>query len=378
MVEDLEGEVWKDIPRYEGKYKISNKNRIKHINGSNERLIKVYNRNGNKKRYFMVYVNNKQIQLNFDDLYNWIFIESTRYPDEEWLVLTKHGGYTYKMSNYGRCVRITSNYSIKLLKEKMFNDKGYYVISGESLFTYKTMYTLFVGSIPNEYVVRLKQGKPLHISNLYLAHNHTPVDPKKKFHRYDVGDVFSHYTIIDYLYNKDNKESSYILKCNVCGDVISGGHLRTKTYKCSCHSLIFSMRSSGRVCDDRTKNKYYAKYRSMIRRCHDPNTDCYSAYGGKGIFVCKFWRDNFWELVKFLDNNSAGISSPSIDRIDPRYEYAPYNCQILSRQGNSRKRVIDSNRNAIQLKIDELKFKRRKRNWLKLMKKQGYREEDLI
>ena len=68
----------------------------------------------------------------------------------------------------------------------------------------------------------------------------------------------------------------------------------------------------------------------------------------------------------------------SIDRIDNRGDYAPYNCQIISRKDNSIKVHIDLKKTKIQRFIDKVIYYRRKKNWLKQMTKLGYKKEDLI
>ena len=147
--------------------------------------------------------------------------------------------------------------------------------------------------------------------------------------------------------------------------------------------------------DGRAKTRIYHVWHGIVSRCN--NSKSY-----KDIFVCRFWHDynNFkswynkqlknysldkydipeWIFTKAKDNvGTKKFLSPSVDRIDPRFEYAPYNCQIIPGYINTIvKRNEDMNRSEKQLKIDELKFKRRKRNWIKEMVKEGYRKEDLI
>ena len=35
------------------------------------------------------------------------------------------------------------------------------------------------------------------------------------------------------------------------------------------------------------------EWRRMIRVCYSPSARCYESVGGKGITVCKRWRDSF-------------------------------------------------------------------------------------
>lgn len=119
-------------------------------------------------------------------------------------------------------------------------------------------------------------------------------------------------------------------------------------------------------------------FKSMINRCYKKGSQCYEYYGAKGIFICRFWLNNYINFKKWYIDNAKNIDSSSIDRIDPRFEYAPYNCQIIPRNKNSQKARLDENRTKLQLKLDEKAFNRRKKNWLKEMKAKGYSKEDLI
>jgi hypothetical protein len=62
----------------------------------------------------------------------------------------------------------------------------------------------------------------------------------------------------------------------------------------------------------------------MIRRCTNKNTKRYKHYGGRGIEVCKRWRDfaNF-----FADMGHRPSSKHSIDRINNNGNYEPSNCR---------------------------------------------------
>jgi hypothetical protein len=60
----------------------------------------------------------------------------------------------------------------------------------------------------------------------------------------------------------------------------------------------------------------------MIQRCHSQKNKSYQRYGGKGIQVCKEWRDSFVAFSEFLGPRPDGLS---IDRIDSSGNYEPGN-----------------------------------------------------
>ncbi len=76
------------------------------------------------------------------------------------------------------------------------------------------------------------------------------------------------------------------------------------------------------------------KYRAMTERCWGENSTSYENYGGRGITVCKSWRnfDNFakWALENGFDEKL------DLDRIDNSKGYYPENCRFITHTENMR------------------------------------------
>lgn len=93
-----------------------------------------------------------------------------------------------------------------------------------------------------------------------------------------------------------------------------------------------------------TKHPLYSRWGDMKRRCYNPNRDGYKNYGGKGIFVCDEWKNNF---VAFYDwAQSSGFKEELIlDRIDVNGNYEPSNCrwatQLTSDCNTSKTNYVD-------------------------------------
>lgn len=73
------------------------------------------------------------------------------------------------------------------------------------------------------------------------------------------------------------------------------------------------------------KSKIYSTWRSMIKRCDDPNSNVYHNYGGRGITVCDRWRNDFIAFVR--DMGPKPTPKHSIDRINNDGNYEPGNCR---------------------------------------------------
>lgn len=86
-----------------------------------------------------------------------------------------------------------------------------------------------------------------------------------------------------------------------------------------------------------SKTNLYKVWAGMKQRCYNEKNARYYQYGGRGISVCKEWRDSF---MAFCDwSLSHGYSeSLQIDRIDCDGNYCPENCRWVTQTENMRNR----------------------------------------
>lgn len=81
----------------------------------------------------------------------------------------------------------------------------------------------------------------------------------------------------------------------------------------------------------------YAIWATMIQRCENPNCRQFKDYGGRGIAVCKAWRESFRAFLN--DMGMRPTPTHSLDRINNGGNYEPSNCRWATRQEqNSNKR----------------------------------------
>lgn len=90
----------------------------------------------------------------------------------------------------------------------------------------------------------------------------------------------------------------------------------------------------------------YRAWCSMITRCTNQNREKWNNYGGRGISVCKRWRDSFSAFL--ADVGPRPSSAHSLDRINNDGDYEPGNVRWATavqqannrRPRSSRRRVI--------------------------------------
>lgn len=82
-----------------------------------------------------------------------------------------------------------------------------------------------------------------------------------------------------------------------------------------------------------SKTLEYITWGSMIQRCYDPNHKSYKNYGGRGITVCKRWRDSFTNFY-----NDMGIKpiGKELDRKKNNLDYCLNNCRWITKLQNNR------------------------------------------
>ena len=232
------------------------------------------------------------------------------------------------------------------------------------------VYSLFVGPIPPGFRAYIKDK--VAFNNKSWRDSTNLILKKIRENEKSIGDIVNkQYKVIGF----DNKDhhTRYILECLKCHDIIVRSHSKNYSglFLCSCNPKKIKIYTDNK--------RIYGIYLGMKQRCYNKNNASYNSYGGKGIFVCSYWLNDFlhfknwWYSLDKNDNNKY-----SIDRIDPRYEYAPYNCQLISRSDNSAKKSIDSKRTEEQLIKDTYSFNKKKQEWIFSMKELGYSEEELI
>ena len=78
-----------------------------------------------------------------------------------------------------------------------------------------------------------------------------------------------------------------------------------------------------------SKTAEYRIWGGMIYRCYSLHCGSWAIYGGRGITVCKRWRDSIHNFIADMGHCPEGMT---LDRIDPDKGYSKKNCRWTSRQ----------------------------------------------
>jgi hypothetical protein len=174
------------------------------------------------------------------------------------------------------------------------------------------------------------------------------------------GKTFGKLTAIKRVANK-GKYVMWHCKCD-CGEevVLPGIQLRHGRTK-SCGCLRKTLARENQTRHGMSTTRFYRIWKAMINRCANPNTVNYDLYGGKGVSVCKDWKDfiNFKRDMyeSYVDHSQIhGEGNTSIDRIDVDGDYTLSNCRWATNQVQSRNTSSKSGHKGVQRSSDGKKW----------------------
>lgn len=127
----------------------------------------------------------------------------------------------------------------------------------------------------------------------------------------------------------------------VCGnltDVFSGNLLRGNSTTCGCGRKAAVEKSNTSHGGNRrgARTAEYRIWLHMKTRCYNKHCYSYADYGGRGINICKAWKNDFAAFLK--DMGPRPTPEHSIERKNNNRGYSPANCVWGTRKQQARNR----------------------------------------
>lgn len=138
-----------------------------------------------------------------------------------------------------------------------------------------------------------------------------------------VGTKSGFLTVIARSGSPDTKTSRWLCKC-ICGNTkivrqTCLKKLSTRSCGCKTSELVIASKRSHGMCH----TNIYSRWAGMIQRCYYTKGSSYPRYGGRGIVVCKEWRESFERFYADMGDCPPGHT---IERKDSNGNYEPGNC----------------------------------------------------
>lgn len=141
------------------------------------------------------------------------------------------------------------------------------------------------------------------------------------------GRKFGRLTSVSVVYKNKYNEEYWNCVCD-CGNkvVVRKSHLlQGKIVSCKCFQKERRMQGISKIkC--LSKTRLYRIWQNMKNRCYYKKHPEAKYWGGKGIEVCKEWKESFINFYEWAMQHGYQ-DHLSIDRIDSDGNYCPENCR---------------------------------------------------
>lgn len=138
------------------------------------------------------------------------------------------------------------------------------------------------------------------------------------------GNTYGEWKVLEFV-PAEKKGSRWLCECS-CGNqrVVYSGHLKNGASK-SCGCKMPKGESHVRYKHGMSETPEFKIWLQMHTRCYNPNAKGWEHYGGKGVYVCDRWKEDFTAF--YADMGPRPSPNHSIDRYDIDRGYEPGNCR---------------------------------------------------
>jgi hypothetical protein len=142
-----------------------------------------------------------------------------------------------------------------------------------------------------------------------------------------IGRRFGRVVVMKRVANSKSGKCQFLYRCD-CGtkkETLSSHLLTGKVKSCGCFRVDFGREIGLRGTHHLSNTAEYAVWANMKDRCYNKNNKSYRRYGGRGIRVCKRWRNSFQAFLEDMGMKPA--PQFSIERLRNNGNYEPDNCE---------------------------------------------------
>lgn len=154
-----------------------------------------------------------------------------------------------------------------------------------------------------------------------------------------VGRQFGRLTVLSFDGHDGEGRAAWLCMCSCSRDIrVAGAHLQSKHTK-SCGCLRVTTGQQRATHGEASKpTPEYRTWLGLKNRCNNTRSKDWVDYGGRGIIVCRKWRDSYPAFL--ADMGRRPSDTHSIDRVDNDKGYTPRNCRWATpkEQANNKRR----------------------------------------
>lgn len=121
----------------------------------------------------------------------------------------------------------------------------------------------------------------------------------------------------------------WLCRCDCATEKEFSGNDLQKGKSKSCRCLANELTRERATTHGGSKSRLYRTWCGMLKRCDVPSEKSYKNYGGRGITVCKSWRD-FSVFQKWALSHGYA-DHLTIERRDNDDDYKPSNCTWITK-----------------------------------------------
>lgn len=177
----------------------------------------------------------------------------------------------------------------------------------------------------------------------------TPKKANKNATKVKIGTIFGYWLVLGeadpLVYPNGRRKRLIVCKCTACSETIEKVRYESLQQGLSTSCCLGKLRSQkSRTVHGFRKHPIRSVHRNMLDRCYNIKNKHYKYYGGRGISVCKEWRNDLKVFAEWALANGyeKGLQ---IDRENNSGIYEPNNCRFVTQkvQANNMSKNISVN-----------------------------------